>query len=84
MSACKKAGIKDLRIHDLRHTFGTMLNARGADLPTICSLLGHSSITMTSKYITPIAAVQRRAVELLDDAPEEGRKKDESPVPYVQ
>lgn len=84
MSACKAAGIQDLRIHDLRHTFATMLNARGADLPAISSLLGHSSITMTSKYITPITDVQRRAVELLDDAPDEGRKKDESPIPYVQ
>jgi integrase len=79
-SACKAAKIKDLRIHDLRHTFGTMLNARGVDLPTISSLLGHSSITMTSKYISPITAVQKRAVDCLVDAKEPGRKKDESPA----
>jgi integrase len=79
-SACKKAGIKDLRIHDLRHTFGTMLNARGVALPTISSLLGHSSITMTSKYITPITEDQKRAVDCLVDAPGPGRKKDENPA----
>jgi len=77
-TACRKAGIKDLRIHDLRHTFGTMLNARGVDLPTICSLLGHSSITMTSKYITPITEVQKRAVDSLVEGREPERKKNES------
>jgi integrase len=77
-SACKKAGVKNLRIHDLRHTFGTMLNVRGVDLPTISSLLGHSSITMTSKYITPITEVQKRAVDCLVDARTPERKKDES------
>jgi integrase len=80
VTACKRAGIKDLRIHDLRHTFGTMLNARGVDLPTISSLLGHSSITMTSKYITPITEVQKRAVDSLVDAREPERKKNERPA----
>ena len=80
MTACRKAGIKDLRIHDLRHTFGTMLNARGVDLPTICSLLGHSSVIMTTKYITPITEDQRRAVDSLVDASRPERKKNESPA----
>jgi len=79
-TACKKAGIQDLRIHDLRHTFGTMLNVRGVDLPTISSLLGHSSITMTSRYITPILEIQKRAVDSLVDAQEPERKKDEGPA----
>ena len=77
-TACRKAGIKDLRIHDLRHTFGTMLNARGVDLPTISSLLGHSSITMTSRYITPILEIQKRAVDSLVDDTAKERKKNES------
>ena len=79
-TACRKAGIKNLRIHDLRHTFGTMLNARGVDLPTISSLLGHSSITMTSRYITPILEIQKRAVDSLVDDTEKERKKNESPL----
>jgi len=79
-TACRKAGIKDLRIHDLRHTFGTMLSVRGADVLTISRLLGHSSAAMTSRYITPISEVQKRAVDSLVDAQEPGRKKDESPA----
>ena len=79
-SACKKAGNKDLRVHDLRHVFATMLNVRGVDLPTISSFLGHSSITMTSKYITQISDVQKRAVDSLMDEPESIRKKNESPA----
>jgi integrase len=78
-SACKKTGIKDFRIHDLRHTFGTMLNARGVALPTISSLLGHSSITMTSKYITPITEDQKRAVDCLVDAPGRNERKTKAP-----
>ena len=49
------------------------------DLPTICSLLGHSSIMMTSKYITQITDAQKRAVDSLVDAGELERRKDENP-----
>jgi integrase len=66
-SACQKAGIKDLRIHDLRHTFATTLSARGTNLPAISHLLGHSSISMTAKYITQVSESMRKAVDALGD-----------------
>jgi integrase len=78
-AACKKAGVVDFRIHDLRHTFATTLNARGASLTDIKDLLGHSSVAMTSRYITPISDGMRRAVDSLMDEPREERKKDVSP-----
>ncbi len=48
--ACEKAGIKNLRIHDLRHTYGTRLAQAGVDLYTISKLLGHKDIRTTQRY----------------------------------
>jgi integrase len=46
-NACKAAGIHDLRIHDLRHTFGTRAADGGAPLPAIKDVMGHRSVTTT-------------------------------------
>ncbi len=49
-TACQRAGIKDFRIHDLRHTCAAWLVTAGVPLSTVRDLLGHSSVTMTEKY----------------------------------
>lgn len=67
-TACRAAKIKNLRIHDLRRTFATTLSGKGFDIATISSLLGHSSITMTQSYITPISERMRKAVDVMADA----------------
>lgn len=48
--ACNRAKIKDLRWHDLRHTFCSRLVQRGANLRVVQELAGHKSITMTTRY----------------------------------
>jgi integrase len=46
-----RAGLADeLRIHDLRHTFASMVVSRGRSLQEVGMLLGHSSISMTQRY----------------------------------
>ena len=72
LTACKKAEITDLRIHDLRHTFASRLLERGADIETVRSLLGHFSITMTQRYVHSRDEAKKRAVELLNDQAEKG------------
>ena len=49
-SALKRAGIRDFRFHDLRHTFASNLVMSGADIVTVKELLGHKSIKMTMRY----------------------------------
>jgi integrase len=44
------AGLADVRIHDLRHTFASLLVNRGVSLYEVQTLLGHSSIQMTQRY----------------------------------
>ncbi len=48
--ACKKAGLDGLRIHDLRHSFASILATNGRSLVEIQHLLGHQSPVMTSRY----------------------------------
>lgn len=46
----KRAGLEDVRIHDLRHTYASNAVAQGMDLLMIGKLLGHSQIQTTMRY----------------------------------
>ncbi|MHC4250242.1 MAG: tyrosine-type recombinase/integrase [Planctomycetota bacterium] len=45
-----RAGIDDVTLHTLRHTFASHLVMNGTDLPSVKELLGHSNIQMTMRY----------------------------------
>lgn len=45
-----KANLKDVRLHDLRHSFASALVNRGRSLYQVQTLLGHSNIKMTQRY----------------------------------
>ena len=45
-----RAGLKDVRIHDLRHTFASTAVASGQGLPMIGKLLGHTQLQTTARY----------------------------------
>lgn len=64
-TACKRAGIKGLRFHDLRHTASSWMVEAGVDLVTISKILGHSSIQMTMRYAHPTPENMRLAVQKL-------------------
>ena len=51
----KLAGIEDVRLHDLRHSFASVAAANGASLPLIGKLLGHSQPSTTQRYAHLVA-----------------------------
>ena len=66
----RKAGLDDLRIHDLRHTFASLSLAGGASLFEVQKMLGHADHKTTQKYahISEVAiktATENTAKEIL-------------------
>ena len=49
-SVRKEAGIEDVRLHDLRHTFASHAVLQGIPLPVVSCLLGHKRPSMTLRY----------------------------------
>lgn len=78
------AGLADLRLHDLRHSYASVALARGNALPVIGALLGHADVKTTARYAhladdplriaagavaTSIAAAMRRMPSTVQKTP---------------
>jgi site-specific recombinase XerD len=48
--ARERAGLKDVRMHDLQHSFASALVNNGLSLYNVKELLGHASINTTQRY----------------------------------
>ena len=64
-SACKRAGLRKITWHVLRHTFASHLAMRGVPMRAIADLMGHSTTYVTELYSHLSPEVQRQAVEVL-------------------
>jgi site-specific recombinase XerD len=62
----KHGDLAGLSPHILRHTYATLLVARGVDIKTIQQLLGHESIETTSRYLHPSISDLSRAASRLE------------------
>jgi len=62
---CEGAGLTDLKFHDLRKTFGSLLAQNGVSTAVTQRLLEHSSPNLTNKVYTNVDPVLRHAVEQL-------------------
>jgi len=49
-AAVKRAGIKNFRFHDLRHSCASYLAMNGASMNEIAEILGHKSLNMVQRY----------------------------------
>ena len=62
------AGIPDVRLHDLRHTFASISASSGASLPLIGAMLGHASPATTHRYAHLLDDPQRAAANRVAEA----------------
>lgn len=65
---CRRADLRSIGWHVLRHTFASHLAMRNVSLKAIQELLGHSDIRMTLRYAHLSPEVRREAVMVLDQA----------------
>jgi integrase len=59
------AGVDDLRMHDLRHTFASLLASRNTPLQVVGALLGHTQAQTTLRYAHLYDDVQRSGAEVV-------------------
>jgi integrase len=63
----ERAGLRRVRFHDMRHTFGSLLIQAGAPLPHVRDQMGHSSIQTTAdKYVHLISGRNVGFIDRLD------------------
>ena len=69
----KTAAIGDARIHDLRHTYASVLASAGLSLPIIGALLGHTQASTTARYAhlldDPLRAATEHASAIIGGKP---------------
>lgn len=60
---CKKFNIRELRIHDLRHTFASISISGGASIKDVATVLGHSDTSITERvYVHVIDEKQNKTI----------------------
>jgi integrase len=65
-AALRRAGIRDFKFHDLRHTFASHFVMRGGSLKELQEILGHETMTMTLRYAHLSPEHKKKAVNLLN------------------
>jgi integrase len=67
---CRLAGINDVRVHDLRHTYASYAVSKGYSLPIVSKMLGHADIKTTQRYAhlmdDPVNLAIDKTSDLLD------------------
>ena len=76
-AALRRAGIEDFKFHDLRHTFASHLAMKGASSKDLQELLGHKTMSMTTRYAHLSQEHKKKAVNLLNGltAPQQPTKE---------
>jgi integrase len=70
--ATRAAGVEGLRVHDLRHTAGTLATAAGGSLREVMHRLGHSTTVAAVRYQYVMAerdaAIARELNRLIEES----------------
>jgi site-specific recombinase XerD len=68
----KLAGLRRIKIHEMRHTFASSLVIKGVHLQVVQELLGHSDIRQTMRYAHLAPNQHQEAIQVLE--PKSGKK----------
>jgi integrase len=61
-----KAGVRDVRLHDARHSAATYLLVQGVDARTVMGIMGWSQISLTARYQHVVPELQREAANRME------------------
>lgn len=61
------AGLRDFRLHDLRHSFASILVNNGVSIYEVQNLLGHASINTTKRYAHLAPETLRKSAQVAAD-----------------
>ncbi len=65
-TACAKADLEDVHLHDLRHTAASHLLMAGVDIRTLAEILGHKTLQMVYRYTHLLNDHKLKAVGLIN------------------
>lgn len=72
----RRAGVRKVSFHTLRHTFATYCVDMGCDPKTLCEILGHSDVSITLNiYVHPSVPAKRELIEQLSSRSDITRNK---------
>lgn len=65
---CNEAGVKQIRIHDFRHSYASLLINNGTTVPTVSKFLGHTKIEETlNTYTHLFGSALNSVVNVIDN-----------------
>ncbi len=64
----KEVGLKDFHLHDLRHTYASLLISNDLTLAVVAEMLGHTQVQTTARYAHLMDDKQRTATTTVDEA----------------
>ena len=80
-TAAKAAGLEGFQLRDLRHESACRFEEAGTPVSDVSKLLGHTSLTTTSRYLMNMQrAAMRRAVDRLERAAAEPKPSTDQPA----
>lgn len=62
------AGVRDVRLHDARHTAATLLLVQGVDLRTVMSIMGWTEMATAQRYSHAVDALRVEAARRMGGA----------------
>ena len=74
LRTCRKLKLEGLSLHSFRHSFGTRLGEAGASAHVVKQLMGHSSISVSQRYVHKLTESVARAMAAMEEANQRNNK----------